>query len=383
MGIVTVNDTSLSAIGSAIREKNGSTDKYKPSEMAEAIANIKVGEEMPEEAFTITGNCIYRFAYNAWNWYINAYKDKITTKDITNANSMFCASGTLESVPFELNFRTNTSHGLNYAFQGCYALKTIPKFNNCNPANTGYMFENCYNLRYLPDGFADWFDWSYMKTNTSTSLSSKNMFAGCRSLRSVPMAFLTYGGKNTAYNYSYFYNGFTNAYSLDELVGLPIPYETTWTSNSFYSTFHSCFRLKNLTFETNVDGTPLVKQWKNQTIYLNSGLGWNNSTTVDLTAINSGITPDKEVTDDASYQALKNNPDWFSKNMAYSRYNHDSAVATINSLPDTSAYLASAGGTNNIRFFGNAGSKTDGGAVNTLTAEEIAVATAKGWTVSM
>jgi hypothetical protein len=66
----------------------------------------------------------------------------------------------------------------------------------------------------------------------------------------------------------------------------------------------------------------------------------------------------------------------------YSRYNHDSAVNTINSLPDTSAYLATAGGTNTIKFKGNAGSKTDGGAINTLTAEEIAVATAKGWTVS-
>ena len=68
--------------------------------------------------------------------------------------------------------------------------------------------------------------------------------------------------------------------------------------------------------------------------------------------------------------------------MAYSRYNHDSAVATINSLPDTSAYLAANGGTNTIKFKGAAGSATDGGAINTLTEEEIAVATAKGWTCS-
>ena len=64
--------------------------------------------------------------------------------------------------------------------------------------------------------------------------------------------------------------------------------------------------------------------------------------------------------------------------MSYSRYNHDSAVETINSLPDTSAY-----GTNTIKFKGSAGSATDGGAINTLTEEEIAVATAKGWTVSL
>ena len=97
---------------------------------------------------------------------------------------------------------------------------------------------------------------------------------------------------------------------------------------------------------------------------------------------NSGITADKEVTDDATYQALKNDPDWFTCDIKYSRYNHDSAVRTINSLPDTSAYLATAGGTNTIKFKGAAGSATDGGAINTLTSEEIAVATAKGWTVT-
>jgi hypothetical protein len=83
------------------------------------------------------------------------------------------------------------------------------------------------------------------------------------------------------------------------------------------------------------------------------------------------------VSNDETYQALKNDPDWYSLLPAYSRYNHDSAVNTINTLPDTSAY-----GTNTIKFVGTAGSATDGGAINTLTAEEIAVATAKGWTVS-
>ena len=55
---------------------------------------------------------------------------------------------------------------------------------------------------------------------------------------------------------------------------------------------------------------------------------------------------------------------------------------TINCLPDTAAYLASAGGTNTIKFKGGAGSSTDGGAINTMTEEEIAVAAAKGWTVT-
>ena len=91
---------------------------------------------------------------------------------------------------------------------------------------------------------------------------------------------------------------------------------------------------------------------------------------------------DKEVKDATTYEALKNNPDWFTQMPVYSRYNHDSAVETINSLPDTSAYLEANGGTNTIQFNSVSGKLTDGGAINTLTEEEIAVAVARGWTVS-
>ena len=99
--------------------------------------------------------------------------------------------------------------------------------------------------------------------------------------------------------------------------------------------------------------------------------------------ISKGLTNATKIIDDASYQSLKNNPDSWTTLIQYSRYNHDSAVETINSLPDTSAYLATDGGTNTIKFKGSSGSATDGGAINTLTEAEIAVATAKGWTVTL
>ena len=91
-----------------------------------------------------------------------------------------------------------------------------------------------------------------------------------------------------------------------------------------------------------------------------------------------------QIKDDTSYQLLKDNEDSHTRYIAYSRYNHDSAVETINTLPDTSAYLAESGGTTNIiQFTGESGSATDGGAINTLTEAEIAVAAAKGWTVTL
>jgi hypothetical protein len=118
-----------------------------------------------------------------------------------------------------------------------------------------------------------------------------------------------------------------------------------------------------------------VPSWKNQVLDFTNNIGYHRDDC--FTGYNSGITADKEVKDDATYQALKDDPDWFTRDINYSRYNHDSAVRTLASLPDTSTY-----GTNTIKFKGASGALTDGGAINTLTEEEIAVASARGWTVS-
>ena len=56
-----------------------------------------------------------------------------------------------------------------------------------------------------------------------------------------------------------------------------------------------------------------------------------------------------------------------------------SLINTINSLPDVSG----SGGTNTIKFKKASGALTDGGAISSLTQEEIAVAAAKGWTVTL
>ena len=207
------------------------------------------------------------------------------------------------------------------------------------------------------------------------------MFFNCFSLRSLPMNLIKSGNPYTAKNVSYYVSGFEYCCSLDELINLPIPYtKAEWTSNSFGRTFDLCHRLKNITFALN-NGAPYTVTWKNQIIDLSDYFGYA-SNKEHILDYNSGITADKEVTDDASYQLLKNDPEWFATKREYSRYNHDSAVATINSLPDTSAYLATAGGTNTIKFKEQAAALTDGGAINTLTEQEIAVAAAKGWTCS-
>ena len=163
-----------------------------------------------------------------------------------------------------------------------------------------------------------------------------------------------------------------------------------------------------MTFATN-NGEPYKVNWKNQTIDLAGKIGYTDGRDWSHSYENYGQGYWKEknnifynTTDleqaKLNYNKLKSQDNWFSwstesgtyegkNNVSYSllfsRYNHDSAVETINSLPDTSEYLTSAGGTNTIKFTGIQGALTDGGAINTLTEAEIAVATEKGWTVSM
>ena len=54
MSIVTIDDSYLTAIGNAIRAKNGTTTTYKPSEMAAAISAIETGEDFLPQKITNT-----------------------------------------------------------------------------------------------------------------------------------------------------------------------------------------------------------------------------------------------------------------------------------------------------------------------------------------
>ena len=412
-----IDSSTLTSIADAVRTKGGTTEPIVVSDIPTAIANLPSGGEPviteltvtqngtytasdgvdgyspvtvnvpqdgspPESAFVLSGDCQYRFTRDGWNWFIEQFGDKITT-NMSDAQSMFYYNTGITEVPFDLNFSSSASyHNLQYIFSYCNSLTQVHKLNNVKVYNTSQMFTNCYNLREIPDDIADTWDWSYLEKQTSGYTGNQNcMFQNCYSLRSFPMTLIKSGNPNITYKYSYFYNGFYSCYVLDELINLPISYKkSTWTSNAFYDTFNYCTRLKNITFAKQEDGSPIIVKWKSQVIDLSTNTGYSDSKY--FLNYNSGITSDKEVRDDASYQLLKNDPDWFTTKKEYSRYNHDSAVATINSLPDTSAYLATAGGTNTIKFKGQAGASTDGGAINTLTEEEIAVATAKGWTCS-
>ena len=72
MAVYTIQDTTLTDIADAIREKTGTSDTYKPTEMADAIAAIEAGGggDLPEEVFYLSGDCQYKFFNGTWDWFI-------------------------------------------------------------------------------------------------------------------------------------------------------------------------------------------------------------------------------------------------------------------------------------------------------------------------
>ncbi len=338
-----IQEETLNEIGNAIREKTETGDLIAPGDMPGMIRSIETGggeSPIPEEALHLTGNCSHKFANDAWTWFLDAYGNQMTTQNITSATSMFEGSYRLTNIPFALNF-CDPLYGAGVSMQN--------------------IFNNDSNISEVTINI----------TGAPPTIGWRGAFNYCMALRRINLTCdrSIYQGDGIYGTYS----TFADCYCLDELIEIPFVYSTYNTNYCFYGAFNRCHRLQNLTFKSTEVLT--ATNYKGAVIDLTEGVGWS---TYNASSIKS-ILPGKEVTDEASYEALRYDPDWWTQNVAYSRYNHDSAVRTINSLPD----VTQTGQTSTIKFKGEAGSATAQGAINTLTDAEIAVATAKGWTVSL
>lgn len=409
MANVVINDANLTNIADAIRSKNGLTETYKPSEMAAAITAIPTdGSGELGSLTTFTGNCGYLFANSQIANHYLADPTKLTFNDVSNMDYMFHECRNVEDLSdIKINLKLSSSGsgifaytgehyniGIEHMFRNCVKLKEFPQLVREDTTKDIYayrltnMFYGCYMMRELPTWFKQ------IKTEedelVKVGVLGSTMFRFCRSLRNLNGVDLKQfdGYENiTSTGVTRMGNvedpltkyGFSGCYVIEEILNVPLTH-CERDDKVFTSSFvDSCHRLKRLTFYTRHTNLKIA----NETIDLTNYVGYVSSQDeIRITNFNSGITASKKVYDDASYQALKNDPDWYTTSSSYSRYNKTSAIQTINSLPDTSSYLSYVGGTNTIKFKGTAGTKTDGGAINTMTAEQIAVATAKGWTVA-
>jgi hypothetical protein len=353
---------------------------FKPEEMATQINNMVA---LNEDKLILTGDCSYKFYNNGWNWFINDFSDKITTQEISNAIQMFRNNTGLTNVPFDINMKNQGS--CDSMFQSATNLITAPviKFNG-SPGALGNIFNGCSYIRSFPEDYAEDWNWTGLDNMTSNySGYQDSMFQNCYSLLNVPRAFISHCNPKLSQYDSVYYYAFQNCYNLEEVVDL-VAANSTWSSNAFNNTFAKCNRLRDVTFKLQADGTPFVcNGWKNQVIDLTT-VGYG----IDCKKYNSDITDDTKITNRTHWVKAKKGerPGYWTDSVDWSVYNRASAVRTINTLPDVSG----SGGTNTIKFNANGARLTniDGNpdsseGISSLSDAEIAVAAAKGWTVTL
>lgn len=219
--IRTLDDTHLTNIANAIRAKNGTANTYKPSEMANAIANITTGGtddteyiklierksgytlNIPEGATQIGTNCFYydkniksiispesvktigEGAFYGCTALTSANLKGVTDigknsfRDCTKLTSLTIDSCTDVSGMYAFNGCTqltkvsapNMKYMNNYAFKGCTALTDVD-LPNIEELGSN-IFEGCTSLRviYIPKSC----------TRIWSSGTSASLFKGCSS----------------------------------------------------------------------------------------------------------------------------------------------------------------------------------------------------------
>lgn len=382
----------LTAIGDAIRAKNNTTELLTLDGMAEAIGAIESGGgDIPEEAFAFSGNCNSMFSDDKWKWFVDAYKDKLTFNNITDFAYGFSNSTYTDLSELEINC---TNAPIDSLFRDMPNIENIDiRVNGTISYNLAltHLFAYCPKLRTIGNVFENF---NFENLSSMNYFSQSRTFYNDYSLREINENFWDTFIISAINGYNHLYYGlFENCYALDGAI-IPVNTDKTLTDNCFQDTFKNCERLKEIIFKTNDDGTPKVVNWGNQTIDLTKNVGYTTSAS-HITGYNSGITAadnaDNHISDVYTFiNFTKDNPNWFTTKLEWARYNRKSAVNTINSLPDTSAYLAANGGTNTIKFnqYQASGrpyeddSNTGTGRIGALTEEEIAIATAKGWTIT-
>ena len=378
MANVIINDTNLYNIANAIRQKNGSTDKYLPSQMADAITAISTSGSDTENGtnqITFTGDCSYLLSSPFWHDYINDSSVSVSSKDITDMEHFLHIYSPYTLLPFTINFAENARINMTKAFYSNSNLESLPNIN-WNGAYSLYMsncFSSCLRVKNIDETFFNGADKSKFK-----DVNCKEMFAYMKSLRTISPEFLSYF-KNFNVSSSNkdqsIYYAFKSNYSLDEIVALPVINSNGVKLLPNYSYGIYLFRIKNFIFEVQSDGSPIQTDWNGVVLDLSSVGTWGENMQFEVYEyLANGVLITRQ-----NYSTTYNNPDSYTLDGYCSRYNHDSAVNTINSLPDCSA----SGGSNTVKFKGYSGTYSPGGAISKLTETEIAVATAKGWTVSI
>lgn len=411
-----IQPETLYNIGDAIRNKTGTSNRISPGNMPQAIMDIPSGgggdpipvtlhakpgqlagaggklimDNRTKFAITVSEDDPNTNGFDADDFY--AYNDSVSKSNFTylkfkyprkNTQEMllgyvFRNCGTKYMHPFEY-INTNTSYpsdsikigayrGQGDYFAGCCCLTLVHPVKGKNP------FSENFRANYFFQNFmGDFIDpeFVYEVTHkTNPNYGNRGIFSHCARLKAITNISCLWVNEDFS----------------------------TARNGMFDDAFNFCTRCERLRFHMNEDGTPEVTPLDNTTINLTDRFGWDNTSYSKYDHIgpkdsgsygnpHNAVPYANKVKDIDSYNAHKDDYYYWAYAPEWSRYNHDRAVETINSLPDTLTgcrRVASLGADftpNNTIYFKGACGSGYGKAISDLTEAEIAVATAKGWQV--
>lgn len=366
-----IKDTTLTNIADAIRAKKSSTDTYTPAEMATAISSIESGGgELTEEDLTFTGDLSYFNYYGRMSKIIKKYGSKMRFNAVMNLTKAFKGNDPLNS-----DFSNWTINLYKCDLTECFSdyIKAYPKLQGTVVRLQNLFYQNT-SMELIPD---DLFSAGTEFICKEWGQNYYGIFSNCQALKKLPLWFINMTFTvDKDYNYQPYSTVYSSTFytclNLKELTLPIIPSPAKLKNNCFSTTFQNVRSMRKFIFAPPPAGNESVL-WAKQTINLAD----------DECGYNSNAYGSKSIYDDETYNQNKNDPDARARKLEYSFYNHDSALETIKSLPYAQMVDTPQSQLQNvIKFYGKSGEKTDGGAINTLTAEEIAIATNKGWTVS-
>lgn len=272
------------------------------------------------EPLTIQGiSASYMFAYCPLTTI-----PQIDTSNITSTYCMFKNCTNITTIP---SLNTSKVTYMNSTFQHCDSLITIPQLDTSKVTDFSFMFDYCGKLELVPE------------LDTSSATNMRSMFANCSSLTTIPLFNTSKVG-----SIAYMFEKCSNLVSIPQL--------DTSNVTGIYNMFVDCTHLTTIP-KLNTSKVKEISYAFLNCVALTTLGGFENLGQAYLTTANAN---NSNYTLDLHYATL---------------LTHESLMNVINNLYD----------------IGSAGVKTQKlivGSTNLakLTAEEIAIATEKGFSVS-
>lgn len=292
-------------------------------------------------------NLKYNTCYNLFKECENLVSTPMfDTSVTTNADNMFRGCTSLTSIPL---YDFSNVSSLQYTFYECTSLTSIPMFDTSNVSLTSYAFFGCTSLQTIPQ-----FDLSKLS-------DAQSMFSGCTSLTSIPL--INTSGTTLKSTYRMF-NGCTNLTSVSN-------FNTTSVTNMSYM-FNGCTSL------TTIPAFP-TGAVTNMNSMFNGCTNLTTIPTLDCSSVNNSSNAFNNCSSLIQLGGFTNLGAAFTSTSsagnrtlnfsAATNLTVESVLNVFNSIADISALNASS-----IIYLPTS-------VYNSLTSDEISIATTKGWTI--